>query len=255
MTIFDASICWAVLAPLSTSELRDVAAREWESEFPYAIDPPPWETLAGARNYNALISRSPGSEGSDRHFAEILSRLAHGRAVYSLWFDPERKHVFEWKNGREVSRREEDPVPVAESLGFIVSLHTVPDDTSYSVAVVEGASVDEVRRALGDVADEGWIHVTPGPIGVLITATDGRLGTESWDVAEALPSATVYDVQLRPEAFSVLVLRGPDEVGRFRVPALDSDVTMLPDIKGERTPSAILAALGIPPEALGRGRV
>jgi hypothetical protein len=254
MTTPDSSICWAVLAPLPVLELRRVAEGEWRRDFPYAIDPPPWEALAGRGEYAALISRSPGSEGGDHHFAKIFSMLVTGRPVYSLWLDPERQQIFEWKDGRQFgSPPEGDPLEFAESLGFeIVRRETPP--LARSVAVVEGASVRDVRRALGDMADDTWIHLTPSRVGVLVTATDGPLGTQAWGIAEALPTATIYYVRRRtaPDELTVLVLRGSEEVGRLRVPALD-DTEMLTDIKGARTPDAILDALGIPPEILDGG--
>lgn len=249
--MFDTSICWAVLAPLPASELERVAVREWKREFPHAIDSPPWEAISGAGDYNALISRSPGTEGSDRYFAEVLSKRACGKTVYSLWFDPEREHIFEWKDCKQVASRAGDPSEVAESLRFTVSRHGAAGSASSSVAVVEDASVQDVRRALGDLANEGWIHIAPGPVGVLVTAHNGPLGTQAWDLAESLPTARVYYVQRRPDEFTVLVLRGSDEIGRFRIPPLDDDTEMLSDIKGARRPVAIAKALGIHPELLG----
>jgi hypothetical protein len=252
MTTLEDPICWAVFAPLQTADLDRIAEHEWNREFPFAIDPPPWETVSGNQAYNALISREPGSEGSDRVFAKTFSKLARGKTVYSLWFDIDRRRVFEWKNGREVSSREEAPESIAESLGFTVAGSTTPpDDKDVSAVVVVDASLDEVRRALGEFANADWLHLAQGPVGVLITASDGPLGTQAWDVAEALPSAIVYFVQRRPEDFSVLVLRGSNEVGRFRTPGLDDDTPMLPDIRGARTVLTILSALGIPPGALG----
>jgi hypothetical protein len=249
MTTLDSSICWAVLAPLPAAELRRVAEGEWEHDFPYAIDPPPWEAVAGRGQYAALISRSPGSEGGDHHFAEIFSTLAWDKHVYSLWLDPEREQILEWENGRQsASPPEGDPLEFAESLGFEVARREVAA-SARSVAVVEGASVHDVRRALGDMADEAWIHLTPSPVGVLVTADEGPLGTQAWDIAEALPAATVYYVQKRttPSEFTVLVLRGSAEIGRLRIPALDNHTQMLADIKGARTSVAITDAIGIPP--------
>ena len=210
MTSLDASICWAVLAPLSTGDLERVAAREWARDFPYAIDPPPWQTVAGDAGYNALVSRSPGTEGSDRHFAEILSRRAPGRAVYALWLDPERREAFAWKDGREVDPPSATLDVVAAQAGFTIAADVPLATEEMSAAVVEGASIGEVQAALGEFADEPWLRVQPGPAGVLITATDGPLGTQAWDVAEALPSATVYYVQQWAHAFDVLVLRGAE---------------------------------------------
>jgi hypothetical protein len=254
MTTLDSSICWAVLVALPVSTLRHVAEREWERDFPHAIDPPPWETVPGRGEYAALVSDSPGSEGADRHFAEILSTLVAGKPTYSLWLDPERQHVFVWEHGRQIASRQVDPLELAESLGFEVGRPETATPAP-SVAVVEGASLQDVRQALADLTDLPWIHLTPGPAGVLVTADEGPLGTQAWEIAEALPAATVYYVRHRldPVELTVLVLRGPEEIGRFRAPALDDDSEMLTDVKGARAPDAILAALGIPPETLNLG--
>jgi hypothetical protein len=238
MTTVDSSISWAVLAPLPAPELRELAEREWRREFPHATDPPPWDTVAGRREYNALVSRSPGTEGGDRHFAEILSTRTD-KTVYSLWLDPERQAIFAWDGGRAASQ-EGDPLPLAASLGFAVD---EPEPTAKdSVAVVEGASVDDVRAVL---PDESWINLAAGPSGVVITAADGPLGTQAWDVAEALPDATVYFVHQMPGQFTVLLLRGTEELGRFHFPRLDDDTAQLDDVKGATTPATIRAALGI----------
>jgi hypothetical protein len=102
-----------------------------------------------------------------------------------------------------------------------------------------------VRAALGEFADEPWLQVEQGTGGVVITATDGPLGTQAWDVAEALPAATVYFVQQGAGTFEVLVLRGQEQAGSYRLPALEGEPAALADIKGEREPLAIMRALGI----------
>jgi hypothetical protein len=245
MTPLDTSICWAVLAPLAIEELERIAAREWARDMPGAIDPPPWQAVAGEAGFNALVSRSPGTEGSDRHFAEILSSLAPGHSVYSLWLDPERQHAFAWKEGAETGTPQATPDEIASRAGFRIAPVTAPPAPDMSAAFVEGASLDAVRAALGEFADEPWLQVEQGTGGVVITATDGPLGTQAWDVAEALPAATVYFVQQGTGLFEVLVLRGQEQAGSFRIPPLEGEPAALADIKGERLPLAIMRALGI----------
>ena len=252
MTLLDASICWAVLAPLSVEDLERIAAQEWTREAPHAVDPPPWQALAGqgpgmARvSYNALVSRSPGTEGGDRHFAQLLSRLAPGHNVYALWLDPERRHAFAWKEGSEAGTPVAGPDEIAAQTGFSIAPFVAPAMPEMSAAFVEGAAVEAVREALGEFADAPWLRVEQGTGGVLVTATDGPLGTQAWDVAEALPAATVYFVQRGAETFEVLVLRGAEQVGSYRVPALEGEPDVLADIKGETEPEAIMRSLGIP---------
>ncbi len=254
MTDLSESLCWAVLAPLSAVELQRMIAGEWRRRFPdIRVDPPPWHVLHGTGKYNAIVCTSPGSEGTDRPFAEALSRRAAGRLVYSLWFDLDRQAIFEWRDGEEVGFEQRSPFEFAEPLGFDVQKPVGPQ-APYTLAVVENATVQQVRRALGAMADEPWLQLAPVPIGVLVTAIDGRIGTQAEDIAAALPSVTIYYVQRAAdgEDFTVLVLGGSEQTGRLRVPPLDDPVG-LPDIKGARTPEAICEVLGLAPGALGGG--
>jgi hypothetical protein len=249
MTLLDASLCWAVLAPLSIGDLEQVVAREWARDAPHAVDPPPWETVAGELGYNAIVSRTPGTEGSDRHFAALLSGLVPGQTVYALWLDPERRQAFTWEKGSDAGAPPASPDEVAARAGFSLAAGGLPAMAEVSAAVVEGASLGEVRAALGEFADADWLRVAQGPAAVSITTTDGPLGTQAWDVAEALPSATVYFVQQRADAFEVLVLRGAAEAGLYRLPGLHDQANALADIKGETAPEAILRVLGMPVRA------
>jgi hypothetical protein len=51
--------------------------------------------------HSALISRAPGSQGSDWSLAEIISRSVGNEPVCSLWFDPE---FLRSSSGANVSR-------------------------------------------------------------------------------------------------------------------------------------------------------
>ncbi len=138
-------------------------------------------------------------------------------------------------------------VPHAVAFGVGNSLDA---STKAVAAVLE--SVEELRRVLGDRANEPWMHIEQGPSGALVHADDGDLGTESWDISEAMPTATVYHVQreIERDVFSVLVLRRGDVEGSLYQPSVDPEAS-LADIKGARTRPQILAVLGIAPELLG----
>jgi hypothetical protein len=249
MTTLDNSISWAVLAPLPVTQLEQIAIRRWHDEFPSAVKGSPWEAVAGSRDYAALFFCEPGGEGSDRPFAEEFSRLAPDAVVFSIWFNPEMPQIFRWQNGREDGTQAGDPLDFAESLGFNVQRPPLPM-LQYSVAVVEGASVADVRNALGASASEPWLHIVPGELGTLVSATDGEIAMQAWDIAERLLDATVYLVQRWPEPdwFSVSVIRGAENIGAFRVP--DFGEANLADIKGQRNPASILKALGVSPGLL-----
>jgi hypothetical protein len=246
MQSLDASVCWAVLVPLPVEEIERIAIREWAREAPHAIDPPPWRAEAGEEGWNALVSRLPGSEGADRHFARLFSGLLPGQAIHAVWLDPGRRQAFAWKDGREADPPLLSPEVVAEQAGFAVAGPGTPVGLDMSAAIVEGASLADVRAALGEFADEPWLRVEEGPAGVVIAARDGPLGTQAWDVAEALPSASVYVVQKSAMAFEVLVLKGVEQLGLYRVPPFDGEPGVLADIKGETDPVDIMRVLGIP---------
>ena len=105
---------------------------------------------------------------------------------------------------------------------------------------------------LTDLGALDWIRLAANRRGVLVSAASGPLGTQAWDIAEALPAAQVYYVQRDPatEGLSVLVLRDGHEAGSFLAPPLDDDTPRLPDILGASSASAILDALDIPATAL-----
>jgi hypothetical protein len=264
MTRVDETPCWLVLAPLSPAELAEVVDQEWRREVPYALGPPPWFVIpAGAvfisggtppeppGTYAAVVSAEPGTEGPDRPLAARCSVLTAPQPVYSLLLDPDLERVCIWVAGELVAETDEDPRPLTESLGLQLPRWTAPTLPS-SVAVVEDASLPAVQQVLDSLGDTSWIQLTPSRRGVLVSSDSGPLGTQAWDIAEALPAARVYYVQreVAVEAFSVVVLRGAEEVGWLRIPPLDDDTPRLTDILGASTPAAILDALDIPPDAL-----
>lgn len=247
-------ICWMIIATCSAAELERFAEADYAREFPHAVHNSPWRVASGTA-HAAVISRLAGSEGGDWALGERLSRQIGRDPVYTLWFDPERSVIVEWRDGRRIADRSEDPEQFARSLGF-----DLEDDAGTSwdppanrnVTVVEATTVEALRGVLGARADESWLRIEQGPIGAILTADDGDLGTESWDVSDALPNATVYHVQheLDSDVFTVLVLRNGEVTESLRRPALDG-ATDLHDIKGAHTPQQVLAVLGIAPALLG----
>ena len=218
--------------------------------MPYAVEGPPWKVIEGNEKYTAVVSDTPGSEGADRPIAELAAGETE-KPVYALWLDPEREQIFVWQRGLAGAMQPGAPLELARQLGFDTAGRE-PDRPPFDVAVVEGATLEEVRQALGDTALEPWLRIEPCAEGVLLSSEDGTLGTQGWDAAEALPQrTTTYLVQRWPGtgAFSVVVLRGGVEVGRFRVPEIEDDALL--GIKGAQTPEGIAAALGIPPQLLG----
>ncbi|MGW6129722.1 hypothetical protein ACWFNE_06830 [Cellulomonas sp. NPDC055163] len=250
MTQMDRTPCWVVLAPLTTEELDSVVSELWQWEVPYAAGPSPWFVMP-VGEYNAVVSHQPGTEGPDRSLAGRCSVLSPGRPVYSLLLDPEREQVATWLTGELISETDADPRALAALLGLELPRPTHPT-VPPSVAVVEGASLSDVRQVLTYLGCADWTRLAVNRRGVLVRADSGPLGTQAWDIAEALPAAPVYFVQrdTGTERLSVLVLRAGHEVGCFLAPPLDDDTPRLTDILGALTQAAVLDVLDIPSDAV-----
>lgn len=245
-------LCWAVAAPLPASQLRDVVLRRWERDVPYSADPPPWDVVEGSGDYSAIVSRLPGTEGADLVFAPLLSKMAGSRRVYSIWFDPEFQAVSEWERGGRIGSRAGRATELFESLGFTLP-RPQPLRQTWSAAVLENVSADEVRRALADLDPDTWLNFETNLNGVLMTTKDGSPGVPAWEAAEALPGATVYELNriADPETLNIVILKGGSEAGTFQVPVRHDNPDSLPGIKGQQTPGGILSALDIPARYLG----
>ncbi|MFY0584305.1 hypothetical protein ACN28S_67350 [Cystobacter fuscus] len=122
-------------------------------------------------------------------------------------------------------------------------------------ALVEGVRAQEALRVLEEDAGE---PLTPGryrledtPRGLLISSGTGDIGFADITVSERIPRATIYAVIASPDLgeFIVTVRRGGEGIKEFaRPPDERPRLPVVGDIKGERSPERILAALGIPAE-------
>src|SRR5437879_3531621 len=88
-------------------------------------------------------------------------------------------------NGEYLPRKL-DPFELVAHLGISLAV-TIPvaAPRRWALAVAVGASVDDVRNALGATLDESWLRIEANCVGVLIMAAGGEIGTQAWDVAEA----------------------------------------------------------------------
>ena len=114
-----------------------------------------------------------------------------------------------------------------------------------SACVVAGATPEEVAAV-----DRDDVVLTRNALGTLVT---GELGPRPIDYAGALPGP-VYDVFYNPRTgwFAVTVYRGETQPVRWdNRPGTDCGYPRVDDILGATTPLAILAALDLPPSALG----
>src|SRR5262249_22087420 len=99
-----------------------------------------------------------------------------------------------------------------------------PPATQRSVCVVEGAALEEVKGALGDLAANPGLHLQNTGGGMLFYSDAGETGPFLHTLARALPAATVYRLVTGPAAgrLGVLFVRGPVDVGYFETPDISS---------------------------------
>lgn len=238
-------LAWAVLAPAPPDRLSERAARAYdlgEAEEP--------EVVRGDGAYSAVVGHD--EEGDDEFLAETLSS-EFGGTVYLLRLRDERVAIWAYEAGESVREVRDDPFRLAASLGCSLpgSPEGPPASEAVTLCVVEGATPARVARALGEYADLCEVRATAARR-VLVTSEKISIGILAYDLAAALPRATVYRLIGDPAAgrFGVLVLKGEEVVGNFESPAIKTSYPGLSELKGEKTPSRIAAALGVPPELL-----
>jgi hypothetical protein len=115
-----------------------------------------------------------------------------------------------------------------------------------SACVIAGASPEQVAA----VADGDRIAMRRNALGTLVT---GRLGSLPIDWAAVIPGP-IYDVMYSRETgwFAVTIYRGDTQPVRWdNRPGQDAGYPRVDSILGATTPSAILAALDIPPDSIG----
>lgn len=84
-----------------------------------------------------------------------------------------------------------------------------------------------------------------------MSSSTGNIGFADITVSERIPHAAVYAVMASPDLdeFFVTVRRGGEGIEEFaQPPDVFPRLPVVSEIKGERTPERILAALGIPAE-------
>ena len=112
-------------------------------------------------------------------------------------------------------------------------------------------ALEKSEKAEGFRPPQESYRLVETPRGLLIAPGVARLNGSHITLAGRLPQATVYGVTATPnlDAFIVHVYRGKRLSELFaQPPGCASRPPTLSEIKGERSPERILAALGIPSE-------
>ncbi|WP_309893268.1 hypothetical protein [Archangium sp.] len=219
---------------------------------------PPFELSLGSGHYHALVGTNPIDVGAEIQIAKELS-LECDVPVYSIERANDPWTVMSWRNDA-LDILDDEPEDLAKSLGCPLPGSTELSDSParkplQSVALIEGVSSQEVHRVLEEKhrgsLPPGRYRLVDTPRGLLIASGTGDIGFADITVSERLPRATVYGVTASPglDIFFVVVMRGGESLEEFAQPSREfPHLPVASDIKGERSPERILAALGIPPE-------
>ena len=250
---------WAVLAPGEPTRLesraRAIVMTELDEEL--GVEPP-FEVIPGTGQYHAIVGTNPSDIGAEMQLAEALS-LECDEPVYSIERANDPWTVMTWRNGA-LDIVEVDPEALAESLGCPLPGSTELSDIPKrkplcKVSLVEGVRAEEAHRVLEEEAGEplasGCYHLEETPRGLLVRSGTRDIGYADLTLSERLPHARVYGViaSRSLDAFFVNVVQGGECIGQFVLPPEDfPNFPVVSDIKGERSPERILAALGIPAE-------
>ncbi len=247
---------WAVLTPGEPARLeshvRDALmldADEKGSSF---------EVISGSGRYHAVVGTDPSDVGAELQIAEDLS-LQFDEPVYSINRATDPWLVMSFRNG--VGEVEDvAPEALAKSLGCpLPESKEHPDLTTQQplrhAALVEGVRAQEAHRILeedaGEPLDPGHYRLKDTSRGLLIASDTGDIDFADITVSERIPVATAYGVIASPnlDLFYVNILRGGECIGQYaHPPRAHSSLPKVTEIKGERSPERILAALGIPAE-------
>jgi hypothetical protein len=250
---------WAVLAPGEPARLesraRAIAMTDLDEELGKEQ---PFEVIPGRGRYHAIVGTDPSDVGAEMQIAEALS-LECDEPVYSIERANDPWAVTAWRNGALEVLEEVDPDGLAKSLGCPLpgseeSSDRVARKPLRHVALVEGIRAHEAPRVLEDAGDPfppGRYRFEDTPQGLRISSETGDIGFADITLSERLPHVTAFGVIASPslDVFFVNVLRRGECIGHFALPPReDSFVPVVSNIKGERSPERILAALGIPAE-------
>jgi hypothetical protein len=250
---------WAVLTPGEPVRLESRARALVMTDLDVELGKePPFEVISGSGRYHAIVGTDPSDVGAEMQLAEELS-LECNEPVYSIERANDPWTVMSWRNGT-LELLEVGPEALAKSLGCPLPGGEGSSDRATRrslrhVSLVEGVQAHEARRALeeddGEPLPSGIYRLEDTPQGLRVSSSTGDLGFADITLSERFPHVTAYGVIASPslDTFFVNVLRAGECIGQFALPPReDSFVPTVNEVKGERSPERILAALGIPPE-------
>jgi hypothetical protein len=253
---------WAVLAPGEPAWLEQRARAalgldEDEEDLGIVVESS-FQIAPGGSHYHLLFSMDATSMGDEMIIAKQLSRECT-EPVYAIMEGSESAFVDMYRNGVPETV-EVEPQKLARSLGCpFPEVEEPPAQEAErplrKAALVEGVHSQEALRVLEEEAGHplppGRFRLEDTPRGLLITGGTRGLGFAHITLSDRFPLGTVYGVTASPslDNFVVTILRGGEGLSQFAQPPRETSFyPTVSEIKGERTPERILAALGIPAE-------
>jgi hypothetical protein len=245
---------WAILVAGELSRIEALVKEYFEG---YGIDASAFAISPGRGRYHVVLPTLARDFGTENPLGKDLAEQTD-EPVFAIsnWDDPT---ILVFRRGGKVSADERDPDELAESLGCSLPQEPEPEPLyRYTVARIEGVTVAEAKQAYRasfgrDAGD--YLHFDAVTGAVLLHADNREMGFADISISEELPAATVYGVTTSAELtpFFVQILRGGETFAHFDAPAQTRESSpAVEDIKGEREPAAILAALEIPVELFRR---
>jgi hypothetical protein len=250
---------WAVLAPGEAAWLESralaIAMPDWDEEDGEEL---PFEVIPGSGRYHAIVGEDPMDIGAEMQIAEALS-LECDEPVYSIERANDPWAVTAWRNGA-LEVLEVGPEALAKSLGCPLPGSESSSDSPArkplrTIALIEGVRAEQAHRVLEETysapLSPGRYHLEETPRGLLLSGGMGGMNFAHIVLSERFPHATVYGVTASPslDVFFATVLRGGEGIGQLAQPPDEfPPLPVVSEIKGERSPERILAALGIPAE-------
>ncbi|HEX5752870.1 MAG TPA: hypothetical protein VFZ09_42090 [Archangium sp.] len=252
---------WPLWAVLASGEPAWLESRAYDAlcleKGEEGDEGPPFEMSLGSGRYHALVGTNPIDVGAEIQIAKELS-LECDEPVYSIERANDPWTVMSWRKGTP-DVLEEEPESLAKFLGCPLPglekrSNSHPIKPLRKAALVERVSAQEAHRVLEEADDPfppGHYRLEDTPRGLLISSSTGNIGFADITVSERIPHATVYAVMASPDLdeFFVTVRRGGEGIEEFAQPPDEFPrLRVVGEIKGERAPERILAALGIPAE-------
>jgi hypothetical protein len=246
---------WTVLVPGKPALLEE-RAREILEDFDEGNDYT-FTVIPGQGRYHAVVETGSRQTELEAVLGDAFSREV-SEPVYSIEGREEEPYISCFVGGKETPV-DQEPEDLVRSLGCTVPWFDEPPLPPYKpqtrhVALIQGVSAEKVRKTLETrrvlPLQPGAYRLEENPLGVLLADGLKPIGSSANYLSSRFQRATIYSIIASPdlENFSVMVMKGQTTNEFLPPPRVSTFFPAVHEIMGERTPEAILAAMGIPKE-------